>query len=120
MNRRHFIQFAGAALTNVHHLPANAASEGWRTFELKTRVEVLKPSGRTRVWLPDVLIRETPFQRRLGNELSAEAGTTEDVKHNADALGIITAEFPANVRPTVTLTSHVATKNYGVDLTSGR
>src|SRR4051794_6104935 len=120
MNRRNFMQFAGAALTNVHHLPPYAASEGWRTFELKTRVEVLKPSGRTRVWLPEVLIRETPFQHPLGNELSAEAGTTEGVKHNADALGIITAEFPANVRPIVRLTSRVATKNYAVDLTTGR
>jgi transglutaminase-like putative cysteine protease len=43
------------------------------------------------------------------------------VESRADGLGIIAAEFPAGVKPVVTLTSRVATKNYAVDLaTTGR
>jgi transglutaminase-like putative cysteine protease len=117
MNRRNFIRFAGAALASGRDIAAHVASDGWRTFELKTRVEVLKPSGPTRVWVPEVLIRKTPFQRPLAHELSAEGGTTEVLKNSEDALGIITAEFPAGIRPIMTLTSRVATKNYAVELT---
>jgi transglutaminase-like putative cysteine protease len=38
------------------------------------------------------------------------------VEAKADGLGIISAEFPAGVKPVLTLTSRVATRNYAVDL----
>ena len=40
------------------------------------------------------------------------------VESRADALGIIVAEFPAGVKPVLTLTSRVATRNYAVDLSA--
>jgi transglutaminase-like putative cysteine protease len=40
------------------------------------------------------------------------------VESRADALGIIAAEFPAGVKPILTATSRVATKNYAVDLSA--
>ena len=116
LNRRHFLQSAGAAF------PARllASSEGWRTFEVTTRVEV-KSSEATRVWLPAALSGETPFQKTLSNKFSAEGGNARFVQSRTDALGMISAEFPAGVKPVVTLTSRVATKNYLVDLsTRGR
>src|SRR3954451_2124512 len=118
MNRRKFMTLVGVGLADRSRLATYGASDGWRTFELKTRVEVLHPSGRTRAWLPEVLIRNTPFQRSLATDVSVEGGPTDVLKRGEDALGIIVAEFPANVRPTVTLTSRVATKDYAVDLTS--
>jgi transglutaminase-like putative cysteine protease len=118
MNRRNFMTLVGVGLADGPRLATYGASDGWRTFELETRVEVLHPSDRTRVWLPEVLIRNTPFQRSLATDVSVEGGTTDVLKRGEDALGIIVAEFPANVRPTVTLTSRVATKDYAVDLTS--
>ena len=90
-------------------------------FEVTTRVEVLKPSEATRVWLPAALIGETPYQKTLANRFSAEGGTAEIVESEADALGIIAAKFPAGVRPVLTVTSRIATNNYAVDLsTPGR
>ena len=38
-----------------------AQNAGWRTFDLTTLVEVLRPSGTTHVWLPAALISGTPF-----------------------------------------------------------
>jgi transglutaminase-like putative cysteine protease len=113
LNRRHFLQSAGAVL------PACllATSESWRTFEVTTRAEV-KTSVATRVWLPAALNGETPFQKTLSNKFGAEGGKASFVRSRADALGMITAEFPAGVKPVVTLTSRVATKNYSVDLSS--
>jgi transglutaminase-like putative cysteine protease len=95
-----------------------ATSSSWRTFEVTTRAEVLRPSGRTLVWLPAALISETPFQRTLANKFSAEGGTAEIVESKADALGIVAASFPAGVRPVLTLTSQVATRNVAVDLSA--
>jgi hypothetical protein len=88
MNRRHFLRSAGATCL----LAGAAPAEGWRTFEVKTHVEILKPSGTTRVWAPAALLRPTPFQRTLSNEFSA-AGRARIAKASADGLGILVAEF---------------------------
>jgi hypothetical protein len=68
------------------------------------------------VWLPAALISKTPFQKTLSNGFSADGGTAGIVEFRANGLGIIAAEFPAGVKPVLTLTSRVATKNYAVDL----
>jgi transglutaminase-like putative cysteine protease len=92
----------------------------WRTFEVTTRAEVLRPSGATLVWLPAALIRETPYQKTLSNRFTAEGGTAEIVESRPDALGLVAARFPVGVRPLLTLTSRVETKNYAVDLSAPR
>jgi len=127
MNRRELLRSAGTVSAGLVFREAScllaeaAPSERWRTFEVQTRVEVLKPSGTTRVWVPGALLSKTPFQRTLSNEFNAEGGTAKIVAGRADGLGIIAAEFPAGVRPVLTLSSRVATRNYVVNLdTSGR
>jgi len=101
-----------------HALAEDAAFTGWRTFELKTRVETVKSAEATRIWLPAALLGETPFQKTLSNEFSAEGGVAGMVAAKADGLGIIVAEFPAGVKPVLTLTSRVATKDYAVDFST--
>ena len=91
MKRRDFLRStsivcASLALPNAGRLFAERSpSDSWRTFEVTTRVEVLKPSGVTRVWLPAALTRNTPFQRTFSNKFSAEGGTAEMVESKADA-----------------------------------
>src|SRR5256885_12767573 len=100
MNRRSFLQAAGAGLAfpGVGHLvAAGVTSAGWRTFEVNTRVEILNPSGATRIWLPTALISETPFQKTLSNKFTAEGGAVKMVERKPDSAGIIAAEFPAGV-----------------------
>jgi transglutaminase-like putative cysteine protease len=123
MNRRNFLQSTGAicaglAVTKSIPVFADAfqAGGGWRTFEVTTRVEVLKPTGVTHIWLPSALIRDTPFQRTLGNKFRAEGGAAKFSKDNPNALGIVSATYPANAKPVLTLTSHVSLKNYAVNL----
>lgn len=124
MNRRDFLRSAvvasaGFALPRTTRLFGASISPGsWRTFELTTRVEVLSSSGATRVWLPAALLRETPYQRTLANRFNAEGGTATMVEGKADAIGIVAAEFPSGVKPVLTLTSRVATRDYVVDLSS--
>jgi transglutaminase-like putative cysteine protease len=122
MNRREFLTYAssaalGASLSKVDQAFAlDSMPAGWRTFEITTSVEVLKPSGTTRVWIPAALVAPAPFQRTLANHFEAEGGTAKLVESRADALGIVAAEFPIGKKPVLTLTSRIATKDYEVDL----
>jgi transglutaminase-like putative cysteine protease len=122
MNRRDFLQSGG--IVSVSLAFAKAARlfsqvttvDRWRTFQVTNRVEVLKPSGTTRVWVPTALIRETSFQKTLSNTFNCEGGTAMAVESKTDALGIIAAEFPAGITPILTVTSRIATKDRAVDL----
>jgi transglutaminase-like putative cysteine protease len=124
MNRRDFLRSASIVSAGLV-FPGKArlfAEEtmpsGWRTFEVTTHVEVLNPSGSTRIWVPVPLTSVTPFQRRLANKFTAEGGTAKLVESKADSLGIVIAEFPAGVKPTLTFKTRVATKNIAVDLSA--
>jgi transglutaminase-like putative cysteine protease len=122
MNRRDFLRSVGIAsaslaLPKAEVLFAKSPTpERWRTFEVTTRVEILTSPAATRVWLPAALMGETPFQRTLANRFHAEGGVAKMVESKTDGLGIVAAEFPAGVKPVLTLTSRIATTNYAVDL----
>lgn len=124
MNRRDFLQSGSVvsvslAFAKTGRLFSQATPmDPWRTFQVTTRVEVLKTSGTTRVWVPAALIRETPFQKTLTNTFDCEGGAGKTTESKSDGLGIIAAEFPAGVKPVLTVTSRVATKDRAVDLTA--
>jgi len=109
---------AGLALSKAAPLFADTSVSGWRMFEVTTRVEVLKPTGVTHIWLPAALIRQTPFQKTLANKYVAEGGTAKFTQSKGDSLGIVTATYAEHAKPVLTLTSRVSLKNYGVDLSS--
>ena len=123
MNRRTFLQSAGllsagVVLPHVEQpfIPERSA-DAWRTFEVTTRVEVLKFNGVTRIWAPCGLPVTTPFQKTISNQFHAEGGTARMVENKPDGLAIVAAEFPSGVKPVLTLTTQVTTNNYNVDLT---
>jgi transglutaminase-like putative cysteine protease len=124
MNRRDFLKTAGAlsatfALPGSKRLFADGVPTGdWRTFEVTTRVEVLKPSGPTLIWVPAALTGETAYQKTLANDFKAEGGEAKMVEgpSKADRLGIVAAKYPAGAQPMLTVTSRVSTRNVAVDL----
>ena len=121
MKRRDFLRSAGivsAGLALPKYLFARDANSGsWRTFEVTTRIEVLKPAGATRIWAPAALLEQTPFQKTRSNKFTADGGTAKIVKGKPeDGLGIVTAEFPAGTPPVLIVTSEVETRNISVDL----
>jgi transglutaminase-like putative cysteine protease len=122
MNRRTFLQsngllFTGFALTNAVPALAQALSAGeWRTFEVITTVELLKPSGVSHIWLPASLIRDTPYQKTHSNRFDASDGKATLDEDRQMGLGIVSATYAANARPVLTLTSRVSLRNYKVDL----
>jgi hypothetical protein len=124
MNRRDFLRAdisicADWALSRTVPVLADIPSAGdWRTFEVVTEVELLKPSGISHIWLPMPLIRNTPYQSTISTQFKANGGTARLSKDKQSALGIVSARYPANAKPTLSLTSRVALKNYAVDLSS--
>jgi len=122
MKRRDFLRSSGIlcatlALPDMDLLFAEREpSEHWRTFEVTTRVEVLKPNGVTRIWLPAALMQNTPYQKTISDRFTADGGIAKMVTNKAEALGILAATFPARAKPEVTLRSEVALRNYVTDL----
>jgi transglutaminase-like putative cysteine protease len=118
MNRREFLTSAGIGTAALAFPGARLVlgDSGWRTFEIVTRVEVMRPSGATRIWVPTPLAVETPFQKRAANTFKADGGTARMVEERPDALGILAVHFPSGVQPLATLTNRVATRDYSVDL----
>jgi transglutaminase-like putative cysteine protease len=127
MNRRTFLSSGGAlcagvAVTKTAPILAEAlAGSPWRTFEVATTVELLQPKGASHIWLPAALGPDTPYQRTISNRFVAPGGTVSlhHDKRNA-ALGIVSATFPPNAKPALTLTSRVALRNYSVDLSANK
>lgn len=126
MKRRDFLRSTGIfstslAFANPGRIFAPDTTPGqWRTFEVTTRAEVLKPSGATRIWLPAPLISESPFQKTVSTTFQADAGTAKMIESKPESLGIIAAEYPSGVKPVLTFTTRIATKNYVVDLSAPR
>lgn len=122
MNRRDFIwrtgmASVGFALVDRPGLLAQSTIERWRVFEITTRVNVLEPSGLTRVWLPTPLA-VAPYQKTLGDTYYAGAGRVVMVETNENEPDTLTATWDAGVEPSLTLISRVATTGHAANLTT--
>ncbi|MEI8169553.1 MAG: transglutaminase domain-containing protein [Rhodoferax sp.] len=86
----------------------------WRTFEVTTRVDIAKPQGATRVWLPIPSVN-TDWQKSLDSSFSSNGKTelTSDARYGARMLFVEFAENEA--KPYVELTSRIQTQNRSVD-----
>jgi transglutaminase-like putative cysteine protease len=109
---------AGLAITKSLPAFAGLMIDEWRTFEVTSTVEVLKPTGVTHIWLPAALIRDTPYQKTLSNKFSTEQGTATLTEDKPTALGIVSATYAANEKPVLTMISSVKLKAYTVDLSA--
>jgi transglutaminase-like putative cysteine protease len=124
MKRRDFLRSAGVVSAAMAFpkegrlFVQGTTPEVWRTFDVTTNVQVLKPSGTTRIWIPAALVSPTLFQKTLANDFKAEGGTAKLIESSADSLGVIAAEFPAGVMPVLTVMSRITTKNFAVDLSA--
>lgn len=82
----------------------------WRTFEVTTRVDIAKPQGRTRVWLPIPSVNSDWQQSMESSYTSNGTARMEyDAQHGAKMLYVEFSESEA--QPYVALTSRVQTRN---------
>lgn len=123
--RRTFLKHTAAAAlasafpaVNFAQAPARShfapQSGAWRTFEVTTRVDILKPQGVTKVWLPIPSVN-SDYQRSQGNSFSSN-GATDLTDDGVDGAKMLYAEFSAGLaQPFVELTSRVQTQGRAID-----
>jgi transglutaminase-like putative cysteine protease len=126
MDRRTFLKSsigASTAVAAVLKLPLGALAAGipsdapWRTFEVASRVEVLKPAGVTRAWVPMPLMPDTDYQKSLAQSWTGNTATTRIYRDEKYGAGIFYAEWPATEStPVVELVTRFATRDRAVDL----
>ncbi len=123
MKRRHFLG-AAAALPALHAFPRLAAAQqlpyeprqadSWRMFEIVTRVEVAKPVGATRVWVPVPSMDES-WQRTVGSSWSGNAASARLVRDGKYGASMVAAEWGAGeTAPVLAVTSQFATRDRAV------
>jgi transglutaminase-like putative cysteine protease len=120
MDRRKFLQASIAAPVAARLFAQSSRASEWRTFELTTTVEVVKPAGATRVTVPGASTASTPYQKTLSNTFHCEGGAARMVEVKGDGLAMVVAEFPEGAKPQLTVTSRVATRDWQVDLATPR
>lgn len=106
-----FAQTPAAAPSRSNFAPQSGA---WRTFDVTTRVDILKPQGVTKVWLPIPSVN-SDYQHSLENGFSSN-GTAKLMQDGQDGAKMLYVEFAASEpKPYVELTSRVQTQGRAMD-----
>ena len=124
-SRRQFLAQCTAAAASAAAAPAFAQAtpaarrfdpqpQGWRSFEVTTRVDLAPLQGATQVWIPLPSLN-TDWQRTLthGFASNGQARIAEDGREGARML--VVAFTPGQSQPFAEVTSRVATQNRAVD-----
>ncbi len=123
MKRRTFLMAAAAAPTlaqvpqwaMAQQLPFNPKPANWRTFELVTRVEVAKPAGATKIWIPLPSV-DSDYQETVGDTWTGNSGSARVVSDGKYGARILMAEFgPGEATPWVEVTSRFRTRDRALD-----
>ena len=118
MNRRRFLKTSSAAAAAAA-LPWTGAlaREGWRTYEIVSRVEVLAPRGVSRAWVPLPLSDDTSWHKAVGNGWSGNAAQARIVSDGKYGVGMLYAEWGAGQSaPVIEVTSRFMTRERTADL----
>jgi hypothetical protein len=123
MQRREFL-LTSAALAAGAIWPASRSmaafnpspESGWRTFEVTLRVEVLKPEGATRVWLPLLSMQEKDWIRPMGNLWQGSAASARLLRNPDYGAEMLYAEWEADEKPVLEVTSRIAARDRAIDL----
>jgi transglutaminase-like putative cysteine protease len=124
MKRRSFLQ-AAAASPLALAVPRAFAQQAefaprvgdWKPYEIATRVEVLKPAGVTRVWIPLPSV-DGPYQQTGANSWTGNASSVRTVSDGKYGASMMLAEFlPSVASPMIEVTSRFETRDRATDFT---
>ncbi len=87
----------------------------WRTFEITTHIEVQRPAGVTRLWVPLPAVT-SDYQDPLDNHWTGNARRMQELADGAGAARMLYAEFAAGgPAPTLEVSSRVQARDRAVD-----
>ncbi|NMG75679.1 transglutaminase-like domain-containing protein [Aromatoleum diolicum] len=131
MNRRDFLKtsaiaagltlpaWSRAATPDPVHQPAFAPTpdNGWRVFELSSRIEPSATDGITRVWVPLPSVSDAEWIRPMGNQWQGNAQQMRVLTDPVYGASMLSAEWAAGTAaPVVEVVSRFATRDRAVDL----
>jgi transglutaminase-like putative cysteine protease len=124
MDRRTLLQAvpaAGLSLVAPRARAQNTADpQGWRTFEVVTRLEITEPAGSVQAWVPLPLTRKTAWFETLSNTSGGNAESMQTVVDPVYGTGIVWARFKdGETAPVVEVTSRFRTRDWRVPMTPG-
>ena len=123
MKRRNFLLAAAAAPTLAQvpqwaiaqQLPFNPKPANWRTFELVTRVEIAKPAGESKIWVPLPSV-DSDYQKTVTDSWTGNTSSARIVSDGKYGAMMLLAEFSPNERmPWVEVTSRFQTRDRSLD-----
>lgn len=121
MKRRTLITAGPAAgLLALTPFASRAQADGWRTFEVVTRVEVSAPTGQVLVWMPLPLSQDTDWFQTLENSVTGNFSVNNDVIDPNYRAAICSVAFKSGeAQPVIELTSRFRTRDRKVELKPG-
>jgi transglutaminase-like putative cysteine protease len=123
MDRRAFLKVSAVA-ASTSALPwrsALADTADWRTYDVTTKVTILKPRGASRAWVPLPLVDDTDWHRGIGNSWSGNAAKVQLLSDGKYGAAILFAEWREGEQaPLLEVTSRFMTKDRAVDLSKPR
>jgi transglutaminase-like putative cysteine protease len=123
MKRRDFILAATSAAALLpasrfafaQQLPFDPKPAAWRTFELVSRVEIAKPAGATKIWIPLPSV-DSDYQKPIADSWTGNAGSASVVSDGKYGAKMLRAEFrDGETMPWVEVTSRFQTRDRSLD-----
>jgi transglutaminase-like putative cysteine protease len=118
MNRRAFLA-STAASAAVSSLPWRfaQAEAAWRTFEVTTRLDIDRPSGVSRAWIPLPLSGASDWHRDRGDAWNGNASRAELLRDPKYGVEMLYVEWSAGQSaPHIEVTSRFSTRDRAVDV----
>ncbi|BAL22628.1 transglutaminase family protein [Azoarcus sp. KH32C] len=98
---------------------APTAANGWRSFELTSRIEAPASDAPTQVWVPLPSVNEADWSRVVGNSWQGNAKQVEIVTDPKYGATMLHAQWaPGTEAPVIEVASRVVTRDRGLDLTN--
>jgi transglutaminase-like putative cysteine protease len=123
MQRREFLLTSAALAAGMVWPAARAIAafnpspeNGWRTFEITTRVGLAKTDGAARVWLPLPSVQEKNWIRPMGNLWQGNAAIVHVLRNPDYGAEMLYAEWQTDDIPVLEVTSRIATRDRALDL----
>ena len=102
---------------NAISLPEEPLAQ-WRRYDIHSTISLNNPQGKTRVWLPLVQYRDTPWERSLGHHWQGNFATAGIYRDPVADMEVFYADWAEGVaEPKLEIVSHIATQDRHFDIT---
>ncbi len=107
----------GGETRNVLHLPEESPAQ-WRSFDLRTQIELKHPQGKTRLWLPLTQYRDNAWERSLGHSWQGNFCAVGIYRDPVAGMEVLYADWPETEKsPALQVISRIATQDRHFDIT---